>query len=173
LSQFILKQLPVLPPDRYSPELLAFIIPRAFELTYTAWDLRTFADDIWAEAVNAGQKNASHPSPLQRAVLQQWAANRDATGGGHQGAEPPEWAGTIAAIPFPHPPFKWDEARRAQLRADLDGLYGHLYGLSREELAYILDTFPIVRRKDEAQYGEYRTKRMVLEAYDNLEGKVQ
>lgn len=51
---------------------------------------------------------------------------------------------------FTNPPFKWDEERRAQLRADLDGLYGHLYSLSRGELAYILDTFPIVRRKDEA-----------------------
>ncbi|RME24487.1 MAG: hypothetical protein D6800_08620, partial [Candidatus Zixiibacteriota bacterium] len=65
------------------------------------------------------------------------------------------------------------EDRRAQLRADLDGLYGHLYGLTRDELAYILDTFPIVRRKDEARFGEYRTKRMVLEAYDRLEGRIQ
>jgi hypothetical protein len=62
----------------------------------------------------------------------------------------------------------WDEERRAHLRADLDGLYGHLYGLDRDELAYILDTFPIVKRKDEEEYGEYRTKRLVLEAYDRL-----
>ena len=62
----------------------------------------------------------------------------------------------------------WDEERRSQLRADLDGLYGHLYGLSRDDLAYILDTFPIVQRKDEAEHGEYRTKRLVLEAYDRL-----
>ena len=68
---------------------------------------------------------------------------------------------------------KWDEARRAQLRADLDGLYGHLYDLTRDELAYILNTFPIVRRKDEEKYGEYRTKRMVLEAYERLEGRIQ
>jgi hypothetical protein len=45
----------------------------------------------------------------------------------------------------------------------LDVLYAYLYGLTREELAYILDTFPIVRRKDEEWYGEYRTKRMILE----------
>jgi len=69
----------------------------------------------------------------------------------------------------PPSPFRWDEERRAHLRAELDGLYAHLYGLTREELDYILDTFPIVRRKDEAQYGEYRTKRMVLEAYEGLE----
>jgi len=58
--------------------------------------------------------------------------------------------------------------RRARLRAELDALYAHLYGLTREELAYILDTFPIVRRKDEERYGEYRTKRLVLETYDAL-----
>ena len=46
------------------------------------------------------------------------------------------------------PPFVWDEERRAQLRADLDGIYAHLYGLSRDDFAYILDTFPIVARKD-------------------------
>lgn len=49
-----------------------------------------------------------------------------------------------------------------------DVLYNHPYSLSPEELAYILDTFPIVRRKDEAQYGEYRTKRLVLEAYKRV-----
>ena len=73
---------------------------------------------------------------------------------------------------FP-PPFVWDEERRARLRAELDAVYAHLYGLTREELDYILDTLPIVRRKDEEQYGEYRTKRMVLSAYDQLEGIVR
>ena len=45
----------------------------------------------------------------------------------------------------------------------LDVLYAYLYGLTREELACILDTFPIVRRKDGEKYREYRTKRMILE----------
>jgi hypothetical protein len=70
------------------------------------------------------------------------------------------------------PPFTWDEERRAQLRADLDGIYAHLYGLSRDDFAYILDTFPIVARKDEAKWGEYRTKRLCLEAYDRFAGVV-
>jgi len=52
-------------------------------------------------------------------------------------------------------------------------LYAYLYGLTREESAYILETFPIVRRKDEAKYGEYRTKRMVLEAYGRLESLIR
>jgi hypothetical protein len=65
-------------------------------------------------------------------------------------------------------PFRWDEERRAALRAELDGIYAHLYELGREDLDYILDTFPIVKRKDEAKYGEFRTKRQVLESFDRL-----
>jgi hypothetical protein len=52
----------------------------------------------------------------------------------------------------------------------LDVLYAYLYGLMREELAYILEMFPIVRREDEERYGEYRTKRLILENYDALRG---
>ena len=64
------------------------------------------------------------------------------------------------------PPFIWNEEERRHLRARLDALYFHLYGLSRDDAAYILDTFPIVRRHDEAAFGHYRTKSMIL-AYFN------
>jgi hypothetical protein len=47
-------------------------------------------------------------------------------------------------------------------------LYAYLYGLTREESACILETFPIVRRKDEERCGEYRTKRLVLAQFDKL-----
>jgi len=67
------------------------------------------------------------------------------------------------------PPFRWDEVRRFFLRCELDAAFFHLYGLTREEADYIMDTFPIVKRKDEAQYGEYRTKRVILEIYDDLQ----
>jgi hypothetical protein len=162
LQDSITKQLPVIEPKLFISNLLNFIVPRVLELSYTACDLAPFADDVWREA----------DTSLRGCIEEQWQGNVAATGGGHTGAEPPSWA-ERAADGFPHPPFMWDDERRAQLRADLDGLYGHLYGLSREDLAYILDTFPIVRRKDEAQHGEYRTKRMVLEAYDRLEGMVE
>jgi len=66
------------------------------------------------------------------------------------------------------PPFVWDEARRFQLRCELDAAYFHLYGLSRADAAYILDTFPIVRRKDEAAHGTYRTRETILALYDQL-----
>ena len=67
------------------------------------------------------------------------------------------------------PPFIWNEEQRRHLRARLDALYFHLYGLSRDDAAYILDTFPIVRRHDEAAFGHYRTKEMVLAYYNALD----
>lgn len=66
------------------------------------------------------------------------------------------------------PPFVWDEARRFQLRCELDAAFSHLYGLSRDDAAYILDTFPIVRRKDEAARGTYRTRDTILALYDQF-----
>jgi hypothetical protein len=66
------------------------------------------------------------------------------------------------------PPFRWDPERRERLRAELDACFFHLYGLTREEVDYVMDTFPIVRRRDEHRHGEYRTKRLILEYYDVL-----
>ncbi len=65
-------------------------------------------------------------------------------------------------------PFRWDKERRFLLRCELDAAYFHLYGIGREDVDYILDTFPIVRRKDEQAHGEYRTKRVILEIYDEM-----
>ena len=66
------------------------------------------------------------------------------------------------------PPFRWDEDRRTLIRAELDGLMFHLYGINRDDADYIMETFPIVKRKDEVRYGEFRTKRLILERYDAL-----
>ena len=63
-------------------------------------------------------------------------------------------------------PFRWDDEERRHLRARLDALYFHLYGLSREDAGYVMETFPIVRRRDESAFGSYRTRDMVL-AYMN------
>ena len=59
-------------------------------------------------------------------------------------------------------PFMWDEEERCHLRARLDALYFHLYGISREDADYILSTFPIVKREDEEKFGTYRTRNLVL-----------
>ncbi len=156
LSEYLAKQLPVLSPESYEKHDYEFVIPRVSELTYTAWDLQPFAEDM-----------------------------------GYAG-----------------PPFHWDEERRALLRAELDALYAHLYGLNRKQLRYILDpadltaaeledildpweevtdpldpdgyaaraeasdfpgeTFRVLKNKDNKQYGEYRTRNLVLAAWERL-----
>jgi len=86
------------------------------------------------------------------------------------------------AATVPRAPYRWDETRRAQLRAELDAWYARAYGLTRDELRYILDpadvhgpdfpgeTFRVLKEKETAKFGEYRTRRLVLEAWDRLEG---
>jgi len=128
LTYGYLKQLPVLPPERYSAVDIDFIVPRVLELTYTAHDLRSWAEDL-----------------------------------GYNG-----------------PPFAWDPERRAVLRAELDAYYARLYGLTRDELRYVLDpasvmgadypteTFRVLKGGEIRAYGEYRTQRLVLEAWDRM-----
>lgn len=65
-------------------------------------------------------------------------------------------------------PFKWDDERRFLIRAELDAAYFHLYQIARDDVDYIMETFPIVKRKDEQKFGEYRTKRVILEVYDAM-----
>jgi hypothetical protein len=88
---------------------------------------------------------------------------------------------------WPGPPFRWDEDRRFLLRCELDAAFFHLYLGSEDDwrqqpealtrafptprhaVSYIMDTFPIVKRKDEAKHnGHYRTKETILQIYDAL-----
>ena len=66
------------------------------------------------------------------------------------------------------PPFRWDEERRFLMRCELDGAYFHLYGIERDDVDYIMESFPILRDKDLKLYDEYRTKRVILEVYDAM-----
>lgn len=146
MSQFVIKQLPVLPPERYSPADLAYIVPRVLELTHTAHDMQAWADDLLAAIPSADPR-------------------------------PPQQHGT------PLPPFPWNPERRAQLRAELDAYYARLYGLDRNELRYILDpadvmgadypseTFRVLKNSELREFGEYRTQRLVLAAWDALEAE--
>ncbi|MCT7981343.1 Eco57I restriction-modification methylase domain-containing protein [Laspinema olomoucense] len=125
---FIVKQLPVIPPETYTPEDIKYISSRVLELVYTSYDLQPFAQDM-----------------------------------GYEGE-----------------PFIWNETRRAVLRAELDAYYAKLYGLTRDELRYILDpadvygedfpseTFRVLKNNEVKKYGEYRTQRLVLAAFDRL-----
>jgi hypothetical protein len=65
-------------------------------------------------------------------------------------------------------PSVWDVDTRTVLRAELDALMFHLFGLSRDEADHVLDTFPIVRGHDEKEHGEFCTKRMILEIYEAM-----
>jgi hypothetical protein len=78
--------------------------------------------------------------------------------------------------------FCWDQSHHAQPCAELDAYYARFYRLTRDELRYILDpkevygedfpgeTFRALKEKEVKQFGEYRTRRLVLEAWDKLEG---
>jgi hypothetical protein len=85
---------------------------------------------------------------------------------------------------YVEPPFAWNEDRRANLRAELDAFYARAYGLTRDELRYILDptdvkgpnypseTFRVLKEKEIRKYGEYRTAKLVLQAWDRVEGEL-
>ncbi len=149
MNYFIYKQLPVLPPDRYTEADLDFIVPRVLELTYTARDLQPWAEElvsVWK--TETGDWKPGTPEAIRRSPLT---------------------------------PFPYDPDRRAILRAELDAYYARLYGLTEEELRYILDpadvmgddypseTFRVLKEKEIREYGEYRTRRLVLEAWGKLE----
>jgi hypothetical protein len=78
-------------------------------------------------------------------------------------------AGFAIDLGWHGPPFRWDPTRRELLRAELDAAFFHLYGIERDDVAYVMDTFRIVRQNDVADYSEYRTKRLILERYDELQ----
>ncbi len=65
-------------------------------------------------------------------------------------------------------PFKWELESRAQLQAELDAIYALLYKIKREDLIYILETFPVLKRKEMKKNNEYRTKKLILKAYDEF-----
>ena len=126
MNFFIIKQLPVLPPESYleasicGQKYVELVVPRVLELSYTSVDLAGFANDL-----------------------------------GYDG-----------------PPFDWDEERRHRLKSELDAIFAHMYALERSDLAWILDaeypsaSFPSLKENELQRFGEYRTERLVLEAYD-------
>ncbi|ARS40724.1 hypothetical protein CA265_14090 [Sphingobacteriaceae bacterium GW460-11-11-14-LB5] len=161
----LLKQTPVIPPHLYSPEDLYYIAPRCMELIYTAWDIKGFADDFWRDA---GKE-------LKEKVEQQWEDNRSF---GDQKLMSEENESLINGCPLP--PFIWNEQRRAVLKAEIDVIYAKIYGLSQRELKYVVDpqdvygadfpgeTFRVLKDRENRNYGEYRTKKFIEQAYDNF-----
>jgi len=174
MNFFYVNQFPLLPCNTFSEEVITELLPRVIELSFTSWDIKGFADDTWQESRDE----------LKFAIKRQWEENQKTTGG-HRW-NPPVWAEQPANpsepgyTGCPLPPFKWDEDRRAVLKAELDAIYAKLYGLTTDELRYIMDpqdvygpdfpgeTFRVLKEKEIRLYGEYRTKRLVMEAWDRL-----
>lgn len=65
-------------------------------------------------------------------------------------------------------PFLWDPEQRAILGAELDAAFFHLFGVSSEDVLYTLDIFTIVRRKEVSEFGEYRSRRLILDMCDAM-----
>ena len=66
-------------------------------------------------------------------------------------------------------PFKWDLNRREKLKAELDAIFAMMYGFNQDELEYILNTFYVIRNNEQKEFGKFRTKNLVLKAFDKFE----
>ena len=136
------KQFPVLTPDQIPSTMQWQIVKRVAELCYFNHDMDGWASELWEEM-----------SEEQRAELPQLGAQQ---------------------------PWVYNSERRAVLQAELDAIFAHLYGLNTEDLVYILDpedicgkgcineTFRVLKDNEIRQYGEYRTKRLVLDAWNKF-----
>lgn len=136
------KQFPVLTPDQIPSATQWQILKRVAELCYFNHDMDGWASELWEEM-----------NEEQRAELPQLGAQQ---------------------------PWIYNPERRAILQAELDAIFAHLYGLNTEDLRYILDpedvcgkgcineTFRVLKDNEIRQYGEYRTKRLVLEAWNKF-----
>lgn len=94
-------------------------------------------------------------------------------------------SGLMVAACHKSPPSAWDEDRHAHLRAELDAFYARAYGLTRDELRYTLDpadvkgpdypseTFRVLKEKEIRHQGEYRPRRLVLEALDRMKANCE
>jgi hypothetical protein len=162
LSFFYIKQAASPGPDDYTPELRKEIVPKALELIYTGWDLVNFADYVWADASD----------PLQKAIKQQWDENVQETNGGNTDAEAPGWVETVRSSGgphIPHLPFKYDESRRLDIKAELNAIVANIYDIEYREFEYILDTFSSVKRDQLDKYSEYRTKQLAMNYFEEYE----
>ena len=142
MSTFFVKQFPALTPDQIQSTMQWQIVKRVAELCYFNHDMDGWASELWEEM-----------SEEQRSELPQLRA---------------------------HQPWVYNPERRAVLQAELDAIFAHLYGLDTEDLRYILDpedicgkgcineTFRVLKDNELRQYGEYRTKRLVLEAWNKF-----
>ena len=148
---FTMNQIAVPPPDAYSEADLAFLVPRVLELLYTGEALREFARDC-------GWDGPPFRWDDERRFLLRC-----------------ELDAAFFHLYLPGTPNgDWRPARQSdgspcdETPKQLADLKRH-FPTPRDAVTYILDTFPGVRREDEANHGDYRTKRTILDIYDAMQ----
>lgn len=181
-----MRQLPAPPPADFTDRDLAFVAPRVVALTFTAWDVADFAADVW----NEGSAEVREILQKMRLDWKDWDG-RPVTWQGKQYPLPPfpwepSWRAEAQAQLDAW--FAWMcQLNRKQLRylldpSDLtpaelrdfadseeevkDPLDPAGYKARREASTFEGETFRVLRERELRQYGEYRTRRMVLEAWN-------
>jgi hypothetical protein len=71
-------------------------------------------------------------------------------------------------VGFVGPPFRWIPSRRIFLQAEVDAAAFHIYQLSRSQVEWVPDSFSVLRKYEERDHGEYRTRPLVLEIFDRM-----
>ena len=139
LNWFVVEQLPVIAPARFAEPL-----PSRFVSAMRR-----------AKLMNG---HHAHPSVADFVVPQVLALSYTA----HDLAPFARDLGYVDAKGEVLPPFVWDDEERRARLAGLDAVFFWLYGLSADDAAYIIDSFPIVRAQDEQAFGRWRTRDDVL-----------
>ena len=154
LPYFTMKQVTVLPPDAYSNSELEFMVPRILELLCTGEDIRDFVRDC-------GWEGPPFRWDEERRFLLRCELDAAFFHLYLPAEENGDWRPARRSDGCPH-----DETPE-----QLAELKRH-FPTPRDAVAYILDTFPIVRRKDEQRHGDYRTKRTILDIYDAMQASL-
>ena len=188
LNFHYVKQFPVLPPSAYRPEDLRFIVPRVLELTYTAWDLAPLAQDVWEEAdeplreaIRAWREAApTHPdSPPDWAEGPYpfppflWDEERRAQIRAELDAYYARLYGlNRKQLRYILDPKDLTEGELADLLSPHeeveDPLDEEAYQKRVAQSRFPGETFRVLKEKEIRRYGEYRTRRLVLEAWERL-----
>lgn len=74
---------------------------------------------------------------------------------------------------FDYSPFCWSSERRFMIQCELDAAFFHLYNIKRDDVGYIMSRFPILQRREEENYGTYRTKELVTQIYEKMEKAIK